>query len=77
MSIDEKFIDDRFVAELSQLLNDLIHIISQFLTYELIEKQGLLIEEKILAARLGIDIENSRLGKSYRIYICHKIYRCV
>lgn len=60
LNIDTNIIDDRFVSELLQLLNNPIHIISQFIIYELIEKQGLLINEQVLAARLGIDIENSQ-----------------
>jgi hypothetical protein len=59
LDIDISVIDDRFVSELSQLLNNPVHIISQFIIYELIEKQGLLINEQVLAARLGIDIANS------------------
>ena len=60
LNIDISVIDDRFVSELSQLLNNPVHIISQFIIYELIEKQGLLIKESVLAARLGIDIEFSQ-----------------
>jgi len=60
LNIDVDLIDERFVSELTQLLNNPIHIISQFIIYELIEKQGLLINEQVLAARLGIDIENSQ-----------------
>ncbi|MDR2408868.1 MAG: hypothetical protein LBE13_12265 [Bacteroidales bacterium] len=60
LNIDVDLIDERFVSELTQLLNNPIHIISQFIIYELMEKQGLLINEHILAARLGIDIENSQ-----------------
>jgi hypothetical protein len=60
LNVDTSVIDDRFVSELSQLLNNPIHIISQFIIYELIEKQGLLINEQILAARLGIDMDNSQ-----------------
>jgi hypothetical protein len=60
LSIDTNLIDDRFIFELSQLLNNPIHIISQFIIYELIETQGLLINEQVLAARLGIDIANSQ-----------------
>jgi hypothetical protein len=60
LNIDTNLIDDRFVFELSQLLNNPIHIISQFIIYELIEKQGLLVNEQALAARLGIDMNNSQ-----------------
>ena len=60
LNIDVNKIDERFVSELSQSLSNPVHIVSQFLIYELIEKQGLLVNEHILAARLGIDIENSQ-----------------
>jgi hypothetical protein len=60
LNIDIDLIDERFVSELYQLLNNPVHIISQFIIYELIEKQGLLIDEQILAARLGIDIITSQ-----------------
>ncbi|KAA6344025.1 hypothetical protein EZS27_008324 [termite gut metagenome] len=60
LDVDINVIDDRFLSELSQLLNNPVHIISQFIIYELIEKQGLLIDDQVLAARLGIDIENSQ-----------------
>jgi hypothetical protein len=59
LDVDTSIIDERFVSELSQLLGKPIHIISQFIIYELIKKQGLLINEQTLAARLGIDVENS------------------
>jgi hypothetical protein len=60
LHIDVNLIDERFVSELTQLLNNPVHIISQFIIYELIEKQGLLIIEPTLAARLGVDMENSQ-----------------
>jgi hypothetical protein len=60
LNVEVGLIDDRFVSELAQLLNNPIHIISQFIIYELIGRQGLLINEQVLAARLGIDIENSQ-----------------
>lgn len=60
LNVNVDSIDERFMSELTQLLNNPIHIISQFIIYELIEKQGLLINEQVLAARLGIDIENSQ-----------------
>jgi len=60
LNVEVDLIDERFVSELAQLLNNPIHTISQFIICELIEKQGLLINEQVLAARLGIDIENSQ-----------------
>lgn len=60
LNIDVDLIDERLVSELTQLLGNPTHIISQFIIYELIEKQGLLITEQVLAARLGIDAESSQ-----------------
>ncbi|NCB83962.1 MAG: hypothetical protein EOM44_05625 [Bacteroidia bacterium] len=61
LQVDTDLIDERFLSELSHLLvdNNPTHIISQFILNELIGKQGLLIDERVLAARLGIDIEKS------------------
>lgn len=56
LNIDIDFIDERFISELSQLLPNPPHVLSQFIINELIEKQGLLINERILAARLGLDL---------------------
>lgn len=61
LQVDIDLIDERFLSELSFLLEDNpTHIISQFIINELIGKQGLLIDEQVLAARLGIDIEKSK-----------------
>jgi hypothetical protein len=59
LKIKETIIDERFTSELNDLINHPAHVIAHFLLHELIEKQGLLINEQILAARLGIDIEKS------------------
>jgi hypothetical protein len=59
LNIDESLLDERFVSELYNLAEDPCHVISRFLINELISKQGLLINEQVLAARLGIDIELS------------------
>ena len=66
LNINIDSIDERFVSELTQLLNKPIHIISQFIICELIEKQGLLINEQVLAARLGVEIENSQDWKKVK-----------
>ena len=60
LNVDTDFIDDRFLAELSNLTNNPPHIIAHFVIEELILRQGLLINERVLGARLGIDIENSQ-----------------
>lgn len=52
-------IDERFISELSDLTSNPTHVIAGFLISELIGKQGLLIDEQVLAARLGINISKS------------------
>lgn len=51
--------DIRFVTELQSLLKSPIHTIARFMVKDLFEKPGILINEAILSARLGIDYENS------------------
>ena len=59
LSINVEFVDERFISELNDLTNNPTHVIAGFLINDLIGKQGLLIDEQILAARLGIDITKS------------------
>jgi hypothetical protein len=60
LNVETTLIDERFIFELENLSSTPIHSISRFLIYEFIEKQGILVNEQVLAARLGIDIENSQ-----------------
>lgn len=55
LKVDENLIDSRFVYEFKEMEKSPVHIQSRFLITELLAKQGLLIDEDILAARLGID----------------------
>ncbi|TAG41494.1 MAG: hypothetical protein EAZ31_07530 [Cytophagia bacterium] len=48
-------LDIRFQAELDSLMQSPSHEIARFLLRELIEHQGILIDEDVLAARLGIN----------------------
>jgi hypothetical protein len=59
LKVNYEIIDERFLSELNDLADEPIHVIAHFLINELIKKQGLLINEKVLAARLGIDISQS------------------
>lgn len=59
LNIEEEIIDERFISELDSLSGSPSHIIARFIINELIEKQSLLIDEKVLAARLGIDKDRS------------------
>lgn len=55
-------IDDRFLKELKgKIVNDTpVHVIARFIINEFLEKNGLLINEDVLAARLGISKTNSK-----------------
>lgn len=59
LNIKIEFVDERFISELNDLTNNPTHVIASFLINDLIGKQGLLIDEQILAARLGVDILKS------------------
>lgn len=49
-------IDDRFVSEFSRKVNkETVHLQARFILNELIINQGLLIDEDVLASRLGVD----------------------
>lgn len=54
-------IDNRFTGLLSDLQqNDSISSVARFILNEFILKPGLLIDERLLAARLGVDMEKSK-----------------
>ena len=59
LKVDNEIIDERFLSELNDLAGEPIHVIAHFLINELIETQGLLINNEVLSARLGIDIRQS------------------
>jgi hypothetical protein len=59
LKVDETIIDSRFVYEYDETKKSPVHIQSRFLITELLSKQGLLIDEDVLAARLGIDKSKS------------------
>ena len=52
-------LDIRFQAEFDSLLKSPSHEIARFILREVIEFQGILIDENVLAARLGVDISKS------------------
>jgi hypothetical protein len=52
-------IDPRFISKLESMLMSPSHLISNFIIKEVLEKSGFLIDEKLLAARLGIDLHKS------------------
>jgi len=53
------FLDKRFVNNVEEQLKLPIHNIAKFIISELLDKQGYLISELVLAARLGIDKDKS------------------
>lgn len=60
LNTDEALLDSRFRSEYYETKKSPIHIQSRFLITEFLTKQGLLIDEDILAARLGIDKTQSK-----------------
>lgn len=59
LNTDISLLDSRFISELKELHQSPVHVQSRFLVTEFLEKQGPLIDEDILAARLGIDKSKS------------------
>ena len=60
LAVQQDALDFRFVEHLTELINDKpVHVICQFLLKQFIIRQGMLIDENTLAARLGIDKNNS------------------
>ncbi|MCR9012139.1 hypothetical protein [Gabonibacter chumensis] len=55
LGIDIELIDSRFISELHRNMKLPIHVRAMFILRELINRQGLLIDEEVLAARMGID----------------------
>lgn len=55
-------IDNRFILELKRREKNTAHSKASFILNELIIKQGILIDENILAVRLGIDKNESKEG---------------
>lgn len=59
LKVNMEIVDERFISQLNDLNTSPAHVIAGFIINELIEKQGILIDEYILAARLGIDKNRS------------------
>lgn len=55
LGVETDELDSSFVQELKTREGEPVHILSKFIVDELLMKQGLLIDESVLAARLGID----------------------
>jgi len=55
-----KYIDDRIINKFTGHKKISIFQYSRFILNELVQKSGPFIDDKVLAARLGIDIENSK-----------------
>lgn len=54
------YLDSRFVSEYEKIKCSPTHVQARFLITEFLEKQGLLIDEDVLASRLGIDKTSSQ-----------------
>lgn len=59
LNVDIDIVDERFISELNNLITNPAHSFARFILDELLLKQGLLVDEFTLAARLGVDIEKS------------------
>ena len=66
-NLDLSCIDSRFVSEYEKIKISPTHVQSRFLITEFLEKQGLLIDENVLASRLGIDITTSPDWESLKV----------
>lgn len=55
LKIAESYLDERLVYELKKLSNLHKNVVVKFLITQILEKQGVLINEDVLFARLGID----------------------
>lgn len=73
----ENIRDARFVTTFNEQLKQPIHNIAKFVISEMLAKQGLLISEEILAARMGIDINKSEDWSSFLEKIDQTKYRGV
>lgn len=60
LEIDIEELDIRFIETLNSLLQNPLHIILGFILNQLILKPGLLVNEDLLAARLGVDKYRSK-----------------
>lgn len=58
LGVEIEELDSSFVRELKNREDEPVHILSKFIVDELLMKQGLLVDEFVLAARLGIDINS-------------------
>lgn len=59
LNIDGTQIDSRFTGEFYESKKSPVHIQSKFLITEFLSRQGLLIDEDVLAARLGVNKSQS------------------
>ncbi len=71
LGIDKSYLDERLVYELNRLRNQPKNVVVKFLITQVLEKQGALINEDVLFARLGID--KSRLEADKLLLIENKL----
>lgn len=72
LGIERNEIDPVLLSELEELKDEPTHILARFIISELLMKQGLLINEFVLAARLGLDIEQSHDWQKLKEILCQK-----
>lgn len=72
LGVDKNEIDSVLISELEKLKDEPVHVLAKFIISELLMKQGLLINEFVLAARLGLDIERSHDWQKLKEILCRK-----
>lgn len=76
LRIDSTQTDSRFVAYFQELLDKKpVHQVAMFLLRHFIEREGLLVTESVLAARLGVDREHSGDWKKVLAYFAEAQYK--
>lgn len=55
LGINESYLDERLVYEFKKVSNQPKNVVVKFLITQILEKQGVLIDESVLFARLGVD----------------------
>jgi hypothetical protein len=66
LGVDEDFIsflDSRFVECFRQIVSQPSHAVAHFLLRHLLEPEGLLVEEDVLGARLGVEMNSEGWGR--------------
>jgi hypothetical protein len=69
-----KRLDERFVHKIQGFKDSPPHEIARFIKRELIDRQGILVEEGVLAARLGVDLNESQDWERLKDFLKFGLY---